>query len=131
VTRRSAEVRVLASMGVFGLVIGTVYWFLTYEIAGTLLLVGFGLAAGIAAAVIVERSGREPEAPADGAPAFPHPGWAPIGIGAGIGGVALGAVFGPWLAIAGIMLAVVGGWVWLTTAMDESDPHREARPRDD
>jgi hypothetical protein len=118
-------------MAVFGLVVGTVYWFLTYEVAGTLLLIGFGIATGVGAAVIVGRAGAPPEAPREGASPIPRPGWAPFGLGLGLGGLALGAVFGPWLAIGGVLLAVAGGWVWLSTAMVEADPRREADTGED
>ena len=48
----------------------------------------------------------------------------------GLGGVVLGVVFGPWLAIGGILLSVFGGWIWLSTAMTEADPGaREHRRR--
>ena len=46
-------------------------------------------------------------------------------------GWSLGVVFGPWLAIGGILLAVVGGWIWLSTAMTEADPGARATHRDD
>ena len=52
-------------------------------------------------------------------------------VGLGLGGAVLGAVFGPWLAIAGILLAVAGGWIWLSTAMVEADPSREIDQQDD
>ncbi|HEX3429108.1 MAG TPA: hypothetical protein VHS36_09890, partial [Candidatus Limnocylindrales bacterium] len=51
----------------------------------------------------------------------PEPGWAPIGVGIGIGGLALGAIYGPWLAVAGLLLAIGAGWSWLTAAMREAD----------
>ena len=41
------ETRFFLVVGVFGLVIAAIYWFLTYETAGTILLLGFGLAGGI------------------------------------------------------------------------------------
>ena len=130
-TRRSAEVGILATMSVFGLLVGTAYWFLTYEVAGTLLLIGFGIATGVGAAVIVAQAGAPPEAPREEASPIPGPGWAPFGLGLGLGGLALGAVFGPWLAIGGILMAVVGGWVWLSTAMVEADPRRKTDSPED
>lgn len=41
------ETRFFAFMGVFGLVLAAIYWFLTYEAAGTILLFGFGAGAGL------------------------------------------------------------------------------------
>jgi len=131
VTGRSAEVVILASMSVFGLLVGTGYWFLTYEVAGTLLLIGFGIATGLGAAVIVALSGSEPGTPRGGTSPIPRPGWAPFALGLGLGGLALGAVFGPWLAIGAILLALVGGWIWLSMAMGEADPRREIDSGDD
>ena len=130
-TARSPEVRLLASMAVFGLLVGTAYWFLTYEVAGTLLLIGFGIASGIGAAIILERRHARAAMPREGAPAMPRPGWAPFVVALGLGGVVLGVVFGPWLAIGGILLSVFGGWIWLSTAMTEADPGRESTTGDD
>jgi hypothetical protein len=131
VTARSGEVRLLAALAAFGIITGTVYWFLTYETAGTLLLIGFGIASGVGAGVIVEREHGRPGTPRVGAIPIPRPGWAPILIGFGLGWVALGAVFGPWLGIIGILLTLVGGWTWLASAMTEADPGRDASGRDD
>jgi hypothetical protein len=41
------ETRFFLFMGVFGLVIGAIYWVLSYEEAGTILLFGFGAGAGL------------------------------------------------------------------------------------
>jgi hypothetical protein len=41
------EVNFFLFLSAFALVIGAIYWFASYEVAGTLLLVGFGLATGI------------------------------------------------------------------------------------
>jgi hypothetical protein len=43
------ETRFFAFLGVFGLVLAAIYWFLTYEVAGTILLFGFGAGAGLLA----------------------------------------------------------------------------------
>lgn len=39
------ETKVFLFVGAFGLVLAAIYWFLTYEVAGTILLGGFGLGA--------------------------------------------------------------------------------------
>jgi hypothetical protein len=135
----SDEAKVFARMSIFGIVVGTVYWFLTYETAGTILLLGFGLAAGVAtAAVFVRSRGARSDAAtvgdevADGesAEAFPEPGWAPLVISLGLGGLALGAAFGPWLTIAGLLVAIAGGASWLSAAMHEAASARGTRPAD-
>jgi hypothetical protein len=41
------ETRVFLAMSAFGIAVGVIYWFLAYEIAGTILLLGFGLATGL------------------------------------------------------------------------------------
>ena len=43
-----SEVTLFARMAAFGIIVGAVYWFLTYEVAGTILLSTFGLASAIA-----------------------------------------------------------------------------------
>jgi hypothetical protein len=47
-----------------------------------------------------------------------------LGIALGLGGVALGAAFGPWLAIAGALVAVRSAKSWLDTAVEETDEAR-------
>jgi hypothetical protein len=41
------ETRVFVLMSLFGTAVGAVYWFVSYETAGTVLLLGFGLATAI------------------------------------------------------------------------------------
>ena len=41
------ETRFFLFLGGFGLVLAAIYWFLTYEVAGTVLLAGFGLGTGL------------------------------------------------------------------------------------
>jgi cytochrome c oxidase subunit IV len=127
------EVTLFARMATFGIVVGLVYWFLTYEVAGTVLLSAFGLASALAAvAVYVGGRFAGRRSPADGAagPApsdaepVPRPGWAPLGIALGLGGVALGAAFGPWLAIAGALVTIRSAKRWLDTAVEETDDAR-------
>ncbi|MEA2546899.1 MAG: Cytochrome c oxidase subunit [Chloroflexota bacterium] len=133
----SDEVRLFGRMATFGLVVGVGYWLLTGERAGAVLLVAFGLASGLAAVALFvgSRRGRrtkrseaagepeavEPAAVEPDAEPVPEPGWAPLVIAAGIGGLALGGAFGPWLTIAGLLVAILGGWAWLSAAMREFD----------
>ena len=135
----SPEVTLFARMATFGIVVGAVYWFLTYEVAGTVLLSAFGLASALAAVAVYvggRFAGRRSRA--DGAAAasppeaepVPRPGWAPLGIALGLGAVALGAAFGPWLAIAGALVAVRSAKSWLDTAVEETDEAR-GRSRDE
>ena len=47
--------RLLIGQGVFGIALGTIYWFLTYETTGTVLLLAFGLMPLVVAAWIRRR----------------------------------------------------------------------------
>jgi hypothetical protein len=100
------------------------------------MLTTFGFASGIAAVAIWagSRSGarRRTEEAAAGAgavaglesDAVPRPGWAPLGIAVGLGGVALAGPFGPWLAIAGLFLTIRSAKTWLDATMREADDAR-------
>ncbi|HTG41905.1 MAG TPA: cytochrome c oxidase subunit 4 [Methylomirabilota bacterium] len=130
----SDEAKVFARMSIFGIVVGGAYWFLTYEVAGTVLLLGFGLAAGLATVATFIRSRRAASdataagdevaggesVPGEAAEPYPEPGWAPLIISLGVGGLALGAAFGPWLTIAGLLVAIAGGASWLSAAIREA-----------
>ena len=127
--RLGPEVTVFARMAAFGIVVGALYWFLTYESAGTVLLLAFGLASSLAA-VAVYVGGRlaGPRSRADDAAGptsdvepVPRPGWAPLGIAVGLGGVALGGAFGPWLSVAGALVAIRSAKDWLDAAVEEAD----------
>jgi hypothetical protein len=127
--RLTPEVSLFARTATFGLVAGTVYWLLTSEVAGTVLLEAFGVASLVAAIGVFfgqRRSTREaegarapsqPGSPAESTP--PAPGWAPLLVALGLAGVALGLVLGPWLSIAGVLLAARSAKVWLDVAVDE------------
>jgi Cytochrome c oxidase subunit IV len=146
----SDEVKLFARMSIFGLVVGAVYGVLTGERAGIVLLIAFGIAAGVASLALFAGSRRARDG-AGGVPAedeaapgaagavgagmahledpIPEPGWAPLGVAIGIGGLALGAAYGPWLAIGGLLLAIVGGWNWLSAAIREADSVAGGRAR--
>ena len=145
----SDEAKVFARMSIFGIVVGGAYWFLTYEVAGTVLLLGFGLAAGLATVANFVRSRRAAgdaaaagddvaggesvpgeAAGVEAAEPFPEPGWAPLIISLGVGGLALGAAFGPWLTIAGLLVAIAGGASWLSAAIREARSAHGSRPPD-
>jgi hypothetical protein len=147
----SDEVKLFARMSIFGLVVGAVYGVLTGERAGIVLLIAFGIAAGVASLALFLGSRRARDraatvpaeevvaaAGAAGAAAaamthveepIPEPGWAPLGVAIGIGGLALGAAYGPWLALGGLLLAIVGGWNWLSAAIREADSVAGGRAR--
>jgi hypothetical protein len=129
------EAQVFGRMSVFGLAIGAVYWFLTYETAGSVLLFTFGIASGVAA-VAIFLGGRDTKARAAAVSAavaagrtvdrepVPAPGWAPVLIAIGLGGLGMGLALGPWLSIAGILFALAAARRWLSAAMTETDDAR-------
>lgn len=97
--------------------IGLVYWFVSYENAGsTLLALGFVAVLLVALYLVAQarRLGPRPEdrpdaLPADGAGEvgyFPGRSFWPLGAGAGATLVALGLIFGIWLVVAGGALLV-------------------------
>jgi len=131
------EARLFARMSAFGLAIGVVYWFLTYEPAGTVLLFLFGVAAGVGAVAEIvgsrrkgmdaeaDTTGRAPPSAREGGDGpdvepVPEPGWAPLGIALGLGGLALGATFGPALLIAGVIVTLLSARSWLGAAVREA-----------
>ena len=129
------EAQLFARMAVFGLVVGVVYWFLTYETAGSVLLVTFGGASAIAAIAIFAGSVRARRHSSDADVAtvaasagdvepVPQPNVTPLLLAVGLGLVLLGTVLGPWLLIAGLLVVVVAARSWLGAAMDETDDAR-------
>ena len=141
------EVRFFLRVALFVLVVGAIYWFVSYEAAGTALLVFAGLAATffIAHIALHVRATRVAVAPAAGSPLgrlvgavnrvvgvderpmeeaetplaatdqlFPTASaWPVIGALAALL-VGLGIIYGPWLTLPGIALAVAAVWGWLT-----------------
>ncbi|MBA3431837.1 MAG: cytochrome c oxidase subunit 4 [Actinobacteria bacterium] len=147
------ELRFFLRIGVFGALIAIIYWFVSYEEAGTVLLVGIVVAAGffvIAAALslapksntdltperkarsgigrmagIFDRyllyeddqdSGGEPdEAPlALDEDVFPESSIWPLTAAFAALLVGLGLVYGPWLWIPGLAVAMATTYGWVT-----------------
>ena len=125
--RLSEEVLFFARIAAFGLIVGAAYWFVAYEPAGTVMLLGFGVASSVAAAILWSRS-RETAPTGDGWPIgrdpgrIPAPAFAPLSIGVGAGIVALGLALGPLLVVIGLAVALTGARSWLAAAMREADP---------
>jgi hypothetical protein len=114
------EILLLAWSAGFGFVVGTVYWFLTYESAGTALLIGFGAGSAVAA-LLMRRTVGEAAAEGHAEEIAPRPGWGPFGIGAGVGAVGLGLAFGPGLILLGMVILTASGASWLSTAVSDYD----------
>jgi hypothetical protein len=141
---RPQETRFFVFVGGFGIVLSTIYWLLTREIAGTVLLAGFGLGAALIGVGLLR---ARPPIPASAAPASPDadpgadvagggtggidtpfadesgrlPGdtLAPLALGAGLALALTAVVFGPWLLVAGLAPLAWGAWTWLSGARDE------------
>jgi hypothetical protein len=124
--RLPEEVLVFARLAAFGLIVGTVYWFVAYEAAGTVLLLGFGIATAVAAIILWVRSRKIAGAAdhgllgTDPGP-IPAPAYAPVHVGVGAGLVALGLAFSPLLVLTGLVVMVIGARYWLEAAMREAD----------
>lgn len=143
------ETRVFLLIAGFGIFIGIVYWFLSYEVAGTILLLAFGVATGlIALRLFVDPSSaevrsasrarpREPHAEEEDEPGggtggidrpfldetgrFPAESLAPFAVGLGAASAATGLIFGPAPVLVGILPFAWGAWTWLRGASDELD----------
>ena len=117
-----AETRFFLFLAVFALVIGAIYWFVSYEPAGSVLLLAFGAATGVMA-IVLHRTGRGGvDRPfLDEAGRFPSETPAPLAVGAGIALMSLAAIFGPAPLVVGLLPFAWGAWTWLGRARAELD----------
>ena len=60
------ETRFFLFLGGFGIILAAIYWFLTYEVAGTVLLAGFGLGTGLLGIGLLRSRPRQVAAAAAG-----------------------------------------------------------------
>ncbi len=128
------ERRFFLRIGLFTILAGAVYWFLSYEAAGSFML----LLVGIATVVLVrllrpysdERRARSgplgiardlltfedrADTPIELAdPAFPTLSLQPLMLSVGAASVAIGMIFGAWLWLPGAVIAAAAAWRWLT-----------------
>ena len=132
------EFRFFLRTGVWVIIAGVVYWLLSYELSGTILLgalllailafVGVGLALAQARPVS-EGSGllawinrvigfhERADAPAPleaGPELMPTSSASPIISAGAIILIGLGLIFGSWLIVPGVVLLLIGGLGWLT-----------------
>jgi cytochrome c oxidase subunit IV len=125
------EVALFVRSAVYGTVIGVIYWFLTYEVAGTILLVGMGLATVVVATALwfgLDRRWRRasganaaPDRPfQDEEGRIPAPTVVPLALALGVALAMLGLVFTPALTITGTILALIAAREWLRSAVAES-----------
>jgi hypothetical protein len=147
------EARFFLVLSVFGLVIAVVYWFVSYEPAGTVLLFGFGLATGLISsrllsdpaarrvrtAVRDRAAGPLPDADGPGGGTggvdrpfldeggrLPDESIAPFAVGLGAALASTALIFGPAPAIIGLLPFAWGAWTWLSGARAELDAQVEA-----
>jgi uncharacterized membrane protein YfcA len=137
------ETRVFLLMSAFGIAVGVAYWFLAYEIAGTILLLAFGVATGLIAARLVidpaaatvRRLARERDNPTTDAPGggtgeidrpfgdesgrLPTETIAPFILGLGVATAATSVIFGPAPLIVGVLPIAWGAWSWLGSVRAE------------
>jgi hypothetical protein len=132
------EIAVFARSAAYFGAIGAIYWFLTYEMAGSMLLVGSALASAFVAIVLrLGLRGEQSSAPVseirpdgpfgDESGALPAPTAAPLGVAFGLALVVLGLVFTGALVLAGAILVLLASRQWLRAAMSEADPTAERR----
>jgi hypothetical protein len=126
----SDEAVLFGRLAIFGLVVGVAYWFVSYETAGTIMLLGFGVASAVASISLwakparsaLEASLLDGDVPAGWADErIPAPGFGPLIVGAGVAITALGLVLGPLILPLGFVVVVIGGRYWLEAAMRESE----------
>jgi hypothetical protein len=128
------EVGFFGRTAAYGLFIAAVYWFVSYEVAGTVLLAGFGLATGVGFVLLLrrhrsgEREAREAggslrtDAPfSDESGAVPLRSFAPLELGVGVTILGLGLVFGIWFVILAIVPLAAGSFGWIRAARREHD----------
>jgi hypothetical protein len=122
-------------LAAFALVIGAIYWFVSYEVAGSVLLLAFGLATGIFAIVLRRTGRRGVDRPfLDETCRFPSETTAPLAVGAGIALISLATIFGPAPLLVGALPLAWGAWAWLSGAGAElarsvEDEEPPGRPR--
>lgn len=123
-----AETKFFLFLSVFALGIGAIYWFVSYEPAGSVLLLAFGVGTGLMG-LVLHRTGRagvdRPFLDEEGR--FPSETPAPLAVGAGIALMSLATIFGPAPLLVGLLPFAWGAATWLGRARAELD----SQTRDD
>jgi hypothetical protein len=130
----SDEAVLFGRLAIFGIVVGVVYWFVSYETAGTVMLIGFGVASTVASISLWTKPPRgaidagwpDGEVPADSTgDRIPAPAFAPLIVGAGVAIAALGLALSPLILPVGVVVALIGGRYWLEAAIHEGEAGTE------
>jgi Cytochrome c oxidase subunit IV len=148
----SDEAALLLRVSVFGLVAGAVYWFLSYEWLGTVALLLLGAGPGFAGLFIMQHRGEGagrgstratlrrfaglPEGDPPGPKSLegqdlavlPLPSIWPFMGSLGVAVALSGLIFGLWLVILGLAVALYSGWGWIAAIMRESRYGHVERP---
>jgi hypothetical protein len=142
------EAAILLRVSVFGLIAGAVYWYVSYEPLGTVALLLLGAGPGFAGLFILwhrrgqggegARRGSLPETlrrfagiPESDPPGpkslegkdvavLPLPSIWPFMSSLGVAVALSGLVFGLWLVILGLGVALYSGWGWIAAIVRES-----------
>ena len=130
------EVRFFARTVLFTIVIATIYWFVSYEEAGSVLLAGIAASAALFALVILvtvpsaRRGGRglrsflgfEEKGPDDPLAleedVFPLASAWPAIVSLSAALIGLGLIYGAWLWIPGTAIGLAGAWGWIAETED-------------
>lgn len=116
--------------------LGVIYWFVSYEVAGTVLLAGLALATGTLSVWLMRsqrlrRRRAEAAAPEavdrpflDEEGRLPAPTLAPFAVGLGVALAALGPVFGLAPVAVGAVSFLWGAGTWLGAAREEFDAQK-------
>jgi Cytochrome c oxidase subunit IV len=120
-------------------VLGVVYWFVSYEVAGTVLLAGLALATGALSVWLLRSQRRRRQraetraSEADDRPfldeegRLPAPTLAPFAVGLGVALAALGPVFGVAPVAVGAVSFLWGAGTWLRAGREEFDAQKRDR----
>ena len=141
--RSPTEARVFQGIALLAFIVAAIYWFVSYEAAGTLLLFGFAVASGIIGLLLANagsdwrgaagsRPTRDPERPLlDERGRIPSPTLAPFAVGIGAALALLSLVFGPAPLLVGVLPLAWGAADWLLRAsaeLDAQEPRAETLP---
>ena len=129
--RSPTEARIFQSIAALAATVAAIYWFVSYEAAGTLLLVGFAIASGVIGLLLASAGGgwrsasagsRDHERPfLDERGRIPSPTLAPFAVGVGASVAMLSLIFGPAPLLVGILPLAWGAADWLRRARAELD----------
>ena len=113
--------------------LGVIYWFVSYEVAGTVLLAGLALATGALSVWLIRSQRVRPQGDSGSAAdrpfldeegRLPAPTLAPFAVGLGVALAALGPVFGLAPVAVGAVALLWGAGTWFGAAREEFDAQK-------